>query len=128
MKNDKYHLIGLYLRSISNAMWTVTYDNECNNYTMHVYVDIFARRKFSPISPPSLIGENFLSCIKDHIEDIVTFTALAKTILCTYFLGLVKFFTYTVMLYVGCDDTAGHQEATQASAVGNKGNLSGQLL
>ena len=95
-------------------MWTVTYDNECNIYTMHVYVDIFARRKFSPISPPSLIGENFLSCIKDHIEDIVTFTTLAKT-LC-------------VMLYVGCDDTAGHQEATQASAVGNKGNLSGQLL
>ena len=32
------------------------------------------------------------------------------------------------MLYVGCDDAAGHQEATQASAVGNKGNLSGQLL
>lgn len=35
---------------------------------------------------------------------------------------------HSIMLYVGCDDTAGHQEATQASAVGNKGNLSGQLL
>ena len=32
------------------------------------------------------------------------------------------------VICIGCDDTAGHQEATQASAVGSKGNLSGQLL
>ena len=41
----------------------------------------FARRKlFSPIVPPALIGENtnFLSYVKHCIEDMATFTALAK--------------------------------------------------
>ena len=51
-----------------------------------MYVGIFARRKISPILPPNLIGENiinyanFLSHIKDCIEDMATFTALAKKI------------------------------------------------
>ena len=50
-----------------------------------VYAEIFARRKFSPISPPALDGKNFindfLSCFSDYIEDIMaTFTALAKFI------------------------------------------------
>ena len=52
---------------------------------MHITasVEIFTRGKFSLISPPALIGEIsshyfFLSCIRDCIEDMVTFTALAK--------------------------------------------------
>ena len=51
-----------------------------------MYVGIFARRKISPILSSNLIGENiinyanFLSHIKDCIEDMVTFTALAKKI------------------------------------------------
>ena len=43
---------------------------------------IFTRRKFSPISPPALIGEiiicEFFSCVKDYIADMATFTALVK--------------------------------------------------
>ena len=39
-------------------------------------------QKFSQISPPALIGKNFihgfLSCVIDYIEDMATFTALAK--------------------------------------------------
>ena len=40
----------------------------------------FARRKDPPISPPTLIGEKFitlifLSCVNDYIEDMATFTA-----------------------------------------------------
>ena len=54
-----------------------------------VYVEIFARRKFSLISPSALIGEifmmNFLSCVHDYIEDMVTFTALMKTYSTEYF-------------------------------------------
>ena len=40
------------------------------------------RRIFSPISPPALIGKkfihDFLSHVSDYIEDMGTFTALAK--------------------------------------------------
>ena len=46
-------------------------------------MEIFARRKYSPISPPALIGENFITLIfcpllMISIEDMATFTALAK--------------------------------------------------
>ena len=49
-----------------------------------------ARRKFSPISPPALVGEHFiheffLSCVSDYVEDMVTFTALAKNCFTEYF-------------------------------------------
>ena len=48
-----------------------------------IYVElIFTKRKFSPISPSALIDEifimNFLSRVNDYIEDMATFTALAK--------------------------------------------------
>ena len=48
---------------------------------MHIsYIEIFARRKFLPILPPAIIGEKFifLSYVKDCLEDMATFTALAK--------------------------------------------------
>ena len=53
-------------------------------------MEIFARRKFSPILPPALAGENlylqnFLPCINDYIEDMATFTALAKIYFTEYF-------------------------------------------
>ena len=47
-----------------------------------IYLEIFARRKLLPISLPALLAKllsvNFLSCVNDYIEDMVTFTALAK--------------------------------------------------
>jgi hypothetical protein len=49
-------------------------------YKTTVYVEIFARRKFSPVSPPSLIGENFITLIFCPVLKIWQpfFTALAK--------------------------------------------------
>ena len=52
-------------------------------------MEIFARRKFSPISLFVLIGE-ILSCeffvlIDDYIEDMAIFTALAKIYSTKYF-------------------------------------------
>ena len=46
----------------------------------NVYVEIFTRRKVSPILPPTLIGENFIMLIFYHvsIEDMATYNALAK--------------------------------------------------
>ena len=45
-----------------------------------LYIDIY--RKFLPILPPALTGEKLIMlifvCIKDCIETMVTFTALAK--------------------------------------------------
>ena len=43
-------------------------------------MEIFARRTFSPISPL-----NFLSCVNNYIEDMATFTALAKIYSIEYF-------------------------------------------
>ena len=46
-----------------------------------VQPEIFARRKFLPISAPALIGEilstNSFSCVKYYIADMATFTVLA---------------------------------------------------
>ena len=57
-----------------------------------IYAEIFARRKFSPISPSALYWRNFycvnfLSCVyvNDYIEDMATFTALAKIYSTEYF-------------------------------------------
>ena len=55
-----------------------------------LYMEIFAGRKLSPISPSALIGEIFitqifLSCVNDYIEDMVTFTALVKIYSTEYF-------------------------------------------
>ena len=41
----------------------------------------FARREFSPILPSALIGKIFLLCVNDYLEDMATFTTLAKIIL-----------------------------------------------
>ena len=46
------------------------------NYYNTVYVEIFAKKKFSPISPHALIGDNFIMLIfcpviKDCIADIL---------------------------------------------------------
>ena len=47
-----------------------------------IQLEIFARRKFLPILPPALIGENlstnFISHVKNCIANMATFTALAK--------------------------------------------------
>ena len=46
-----------------------------------VQLEIFVRRKFSPISPLSLaniLSANFFSCVKDCIVDMETFTVLEK--------------------------------------------------
>ena len=56
-----------------------------------VYVEIFTRRKFSPISPSALIGEifyrtNFLSCVNDYIEDMATFYCIGKNLFHQIFL------------------------------------------
>ena len=55
-----------------------------------VYAEIFARRKFLPISSSALIGEifiahNFLSRANDYIEDMATFATLAKIYSTKYF-------------------------------------------
>ena len=48
----------------------------------------FCEEKVSAVSPPALIGENFVMliifffCVKDCMEDIETFTALAKIFFC----------------------------------------------
>ena len=53
-----------------------------HSLSCEVQPEIFARRKFSPISPPPLIGEKFIcnvfSCVKDCIADMVTFTAIGE--------------------------------------------------
>ena len=59
-----------------------------------------------PISPPALIDEflicEFLSCVNDYIEDMVTFTALVKNYFIEHFCntkvaGLGEIFGYTVI-------------------------------
>ena len=50
----------------------------------------FYQEKVSPILPPAIIGEififaNFLSCVNDYIEDMATFTVLAKIYSTKYF-------------------------------------------
>ena len=67
--------------------------NDGHYITCTVYVEIFARRKFSPISPSALnIGDIFIvqffvlyTCVNDYIEDMATFTALAKIYFTEYF-------------------------------------------
>ena len=53
-------------------------------------LNVLYRQKFSPILPPAIIGEiflsaNFLSCVNDYIEDMATFTTLAKIYSTEYF-------------------------------------------
>ena len=53
-------------------------------------MEVFARRKFLPISIPGLAGEIFyplifLSRVNDYIDDMATFTALAKIYSIEYF-------------------------------------------
>ena len=70
-----------------------------------VWLEVFTRRKFLPISPPALVGENFIhkffSYINHCIEDMATFTVLAKILSANYscnievhVAGLVKFFSH----------------------------------
>ena len=61
----------------------------CINIKYRIW-KIFARRKFSPISPSALIGEIiitriFCPVLIDYIEDMATFTALAKIYSTEYF-------------------------------------------
>ena len=56
---------------LNRVVWVLTSHEEgmtllfplnFNNYTtVYMYVEIFARRKFSPILPPAVIGENFIT-------------------------------------------------------------------
>ena len=47
--------------------------------------EILYSQKFSPVSPPALMGEILLSCVDDYIEDMVTFTTLEKIYPTEYF-------------------------------------------
>ena len=41
--------------------------NNCNNTaTIYMYLEIFARRKFSPILPPALIGKKFMKFFRGY--------------------------------------------------------------
>ena len=54
--------------------------NVCTNISEMLY-----SQKFSPVSPPALMGEILLLCVDDFIEDMVTFTALEKIYSTKYF-------------------------------------------
>ena len=65
-----------------------------------VYAEIFTRRKFHQfrhlLSLAKFYHVNFLSCVNDYIEDMATFTTLAKFIppnisAIQRYLGLAKF-------------------------------------
>ena len=62
-------------RSFFHALHTST----AAKFTI-VWLEVFTRRKFLPISPPVLVGENFIHKLfsNDCIEDMATFTVLVK--------------------------------------------------
>ena len=66
---------------------------------------ILCSRKFSPVSPPALIGENFIHefflCVKDCIADMATFIALVKILsLKNYYNTKVAWLGENFWLYV----------------------------
>ena len=49
------------------------------NYNDTVYAEIFARRKFRHLlSLANILTTNFLFCVIDYIDNMATFTTLAK--------------------------------------------------
>ena len=66
----------------------VMYSNTLPNDT--VQPEIYARGKFLPISLPCLIGENYLFCVNNYIEDMATFTVLVKIYSTEYFCNIYK--------------------------------------
>ena len=109
-----------YVRSMSCCIVaSVIYTELSFFHTLHtstaakftvVWLEVFTGRKFLPISPPALVGENFIhklfSYVNDCIEDMATFTVLAKILSANYscntevhVAGLVKFVSHKIMVF-----------------------------
>lgn len=68
-------------------------------FTCTVQPEIFTRTNFSPILPPTLIGENFiLFCSEDYIVKMVTFTILVKIFSYNYYGTMYMLIYYSVKL------------------------------
>ena len=69
MLNDRIHQHSCHIHCVFNVCTSQYTGNHCSymrafNFSslyVTVYAEIFARRKFSPISPSALIGEIFIT-------------------------------------------------------------------
>ena len=73
-------------------------------------IEIFTRAKFSPALVGKLLSMNFLSCVNDYIEGMVTFTALVKVYSAidyrtTYIYRIGNGFTCTIVLHSNAPET-----------------------
>ena len=76
-------ILTMFYRVEAYENYSENYYSQSDKLANTIEPEIFIRRKFSPISPPGLVGENFvlqifLSCVNDYIKHMETFTVFAK--------------------------------------------------